>query len=126
MKKYLFSVLLSFIAYAASAQIYVNGKDITADTEKLGQYLEICPFQILENRVRFRVDYGQVACNTPFTWDRCVLTDANGTQKRFDSVVEGLNFFYQNGWEVWQTYIVDEDSRVYLLRRVKEADADSN
>jgi hypothetical protein len=117
MKNMLFAALMAVIATTtASAQIYVNGKELNLDSVA---YLEICPVFALENRVRVQVDYGQPNCIGPLTWDRCMLTDSNGKHLRFNSEVATLNFFWHQGWEVQEVFVVSEDQKVYLLRRKK-------
>jgi hypothetical protein len=116
MKNLFFSALFAVFASTAFAQVYVNGQEVNLDSVA---YLELQPVQILENRIRFQIDYGQPSCTTPFNWDRCMVTDSEGRQLRFNSEVAGLNFFWQQGWEVQEVFVVSEDQKMYLLRRRK-------
>jgi len=60
------------------------------------------------------VDYGQKA-KRDIKPGEC-LTDAQGRRYEFRSGVDGLNFLYENGWEVAEVYTYEELRR-YLLKR---------
>jgi hypothetical protein len=118
MKNTIIALLLLASAGQSFAQIYVNGKDV--DQDSTGYYMEVVPrFFLSSNQYSFLVDYGQRACMNPFNQERCMVTDRDNNVLRFKSVIDGLNFFYKNGWEVWLFTTADEDSNQYLLRRTK-------
>lgn len=109
MKKVLFTLLVSAAASgAAIAQIYVEGVKLNADNT--GQYIELDPKFRTDGRCAFQVDYGQASPKEDH------VTDENGKQLDFRSLVDGLNTFYAEGWEVAQITIVGNERR-YLLKR---------
>ena len=62
--------------------------------DNTGQYIELDPLFKTDGRCTFSVDYGQSNPKQDFT------TDVNGRRFDFRSLVDGLNFFYEQGWEV--------------------------
>jgi hypothetical protein len=108
MKKTL--LLFALLAYTTivSAQIFVNG--VKLEPSNTGQYLELDPLFREDGRCAFQVDYGQANPKEDY------VTDVN--RKRFDfrSLVDGLNFFYEEGWEVAQITVL-ERGRHFLLKR---------
>lgn len=109
MKKILLCTALSFAcSHSLSAQIYVEGVKLTPDNT--GQYLELDPQFRSDGRCTFRVDYGQAEPKEDY------ITDENGKHHDFRSLVDGLNVFYAEGWEVSQVTVL-ESGRRYLLKR---------
>ena len=104
------TLALSLLAHAliASAQIFVEGVKI--EPTNTGQYIEIDPLYREDGRCTFRVDFGQSSPKEDY------VTDVNGKKFDFRSLVDGLNFFYEEGWQVDQV-IVLERGRQFLLRR---------
>jgi hypothetical protein len=109
MKKTIFTCII-FASFASllPAQIYVEGVRLNADNT--GQYIELDPQFRTDGRCAFRVDYGQSNPKEDH------VTDAYGKQLDFRSLVDGLNVFYAEGWQVDQVTLVGNDRR-YLLKR---------
>lgn len=109
MKKITFT--LAFLAHTlfASAQIFVEGVKI--EPSNTGQYIEIDPLYREDGRCTFRVDFGQSNPKEDF------VTDVNGKRYDFRSLVDGLNFFYEEGWQVDQVSVLDRGRRFLLKRR---------
>lgn len=109
-------ILLFFLcqSVAAFSQLYVDG--VRLDVSNTSAYLEtIVRIRDRDNpSFYFIVDYGQKA--KPGLNDGDYLTDAGGRRYEFRSVVDGLNFLFENGWEVVQVYVYN-DLRRYLLKR---------
>jgi hypothetical protein len=63
-----------------------------------------------DGRCTFQVDFGQSNPKEDF------VTDQNGRRFDFRSLVDGLNFFYEEGWQVDQINVLDSGRR-YLLKR---------
>jgi len=101
-------VILATAGSAAWAQIFVEGVKLNADNT--GQYIELDPQFRTDGRCAFQVDYGQSNPKEDH------VTDANGRQIDFRSLVDGLNTFYSEGWEVAQITLVGTGRR-YLLKR---------
>ncbi len=109
MKKLLLVCFLSLVASAVlTAQIYVEGVRLTPDNT--GQYIELDPQFRSDGRCNFKVDYGQAEPKE----DK--VTDENGKAYDFRSLIDGLNAFYTEGWEVFQITVL-ESGRRYLLKR---------
>lgn len=112
MKKTVF--LLCFLAQSlfAGAQLFVEGTAL--NSTNTSAYLEATPLRRTDGTYHFQIDYGQKA-QAGVKPGPC-LTDEKGRRYEFRSTVDGLNFLYENGWEVTVVYNV-EDMRRYLLRR---------
>ena len=108
MKKITLTLALLAQTLLASAQIFVEGVKI--EPTNTGQYIEIDPLYREDGRCTFRVDFGQSSPKEDY------VTDVNGKRFDFRSLVDGLNFFYEEGWQVDQV-IVLERGRQFLLRR---------
>ena len=101
-------ILLAACGHFATAQIYVEGVKLTPDNT--GQYIELDPQFRTDGRCTFAVDYGQSKPKKDY------VTDEQGKTLDFRSLVDGLNIFYKEGWEVAQITVV-ESGRRYLLER---------
>jgi hypothetical protein len=110
MKKVVFPFFFFLLCcYAAVAQIYVEGVKLTPGNT--GQYIEIDPQFRTDGRCTFTVDYGQANPKEDF------VTDEYGKHFDFRSLVDGLNTFYVEGWEVAQITVVGNGRRFLLKRR---------
>ncbi|MCC6460610.1 MAG: hypothetical protein IT260_09090 [Saprospiraceae bacterium] len=112
MKKGIFLLLFAAQSLLASAQLYVEGTRL--DASNTSNYLEATPLRRADGTYHFQIDFGQKA-NRNTKPGEC-LTDDKGRRFEFRSTVDGLNFLYENGWEVNVVYNV-EDLRRYLLKR---------
>lgn len=105
-------LLFGFFALALNldAQIYVEGKSL--DEVYKGKYLAIEERGLFgSNLSTVIVDYGQRAI--PLEWDE--LTDESGKLLRFNSIVDILNFFDENGWTYLNIHPSNLDNENYLL-----------
>ena len=110
MKKLMLCIALSFACTRfLSAQIYVEGVKLTPDNT--GQYLELDPQFRSDGRCAFRVDYGQAEPREDY------VTDEHGKRYDYRSLVDGLNIFYAEGWEVSQITALESGRRFLLKRR---------
>ncbi|MBN8678695.1 MAG: hypothetical protein J0M29_10755 [Chitinophagales bacterium] len=108
MKKVLCTIAFAGCALLAKAQLYVEG--VKLEPSNTGQYLEIDPLYREDGRCAFQVDYGQSNPKEDY------VTDPYGKRFDFRSLVDGLNFFYEEGWQVDQVSVLDRGRR-YLLKR---------
>lgn len=108
MKKALLGAALLAQTLLAQAQIHVEG--VKLDPSNTGQYIELDPQFRTDGRCTFAVDYGQPNAKEQ------LVTDAAGRRFDFHSLVDGLNVFYAEGWEVAHI-AVTERGRRYLLKR---------
>ncbi|MFK8105487.1 MAG: hypothetical protein AB8G15_23440 [Saprospiraceae bacterium] len=103
MKKVLFLFLL--FSSGLSAQIIVDDIDISQD-----ENLSICQVwfvpKTFSSKVTVRVDYGQEA-KRPSGGSSL---KENGKKKAFNSVVAGLNYFENNGWQLIDTHVTSSGS----------------
>lgn len=109
MNKTMLTLALLAQSLIASAQIFVEGVKI--EPSNTGQYIELDPLFREDGRCTFRVDFGQSNPKEDF------VTDQNGRRYDFRSLVDGLNFFYEEGWEVAQISVLDRGRRFLLKRR---------
>lgn len=110
MKKVLFFLVFLTQGILASAQLFVEGTLL--NTTNTSAYLEATPLRRTDGTYHFQIDYGQ---KVKIGAKEC-LTDDKGRRYEYRSTVDGLNFLYENGWEVVVVYNV-EDIRRYLLKR---------
>ncbi len=109
MKKITLSLALLAHTLIASAQIFVEGVKI--EPTNTGQYIELDPLYREDGQCTFRVDYGQLNPKEDY------ITDDHGKRYDFRSLVDGLNAFYEDGWEVAQVSVLDRGRRFLLKRR---------
>lgn len=110
MKKLLLIALYAGFMHTLNAQIYVEGVELLPTNT--GQYIEIDPAFRSDGHCIFHVDYGQPTGQNDY------VSNAQGQRLDFRSVVDGLNIFYANGWEVSTVYAVGaNNARRYLLKR---------
>jgi hypothetical protein len=124
MKKTLFaSFALLFFINLATAQIYIDGKELRQEST---QFIEVEFIGVLGSAdVRMLVDYGQ---NIGFIDRRNrLVSDKKGKALIFNSAVHGLNWLYQEGYEVTEVYNrsvggnnVNTDL-VYLVKKIRRA-----
>jgi hypothetical protein len=109
MKKITFTLALLAHTLFASAQIFVEGVKI--EPSNTGQYIELDPLYREDGRCTFRVDFGQSNPKEDY------VTDVNGKRFDFRSLIDGLNFFYEEGWQVDQVSVLDRGRRFLMKRR---------
>ncbi|MBX2891932.1 MAG: hypothetical protein KF734_13455 [Saprospiraceae bacterium] len=107
-KAIIITLLLAFSHIAVLAQIYVKGVRLTPDNT--GQYVELDPQFRPDGRCSFIADYGQPNPKQDY------VSEADGKRLDFNSLVDGLNVFYAEGWEVAHITLVGNNRR-YLLKR---------
>jgi hypothetical protein len=108
MKKITLFLALLAQTFIASAQLYVEG--VKLEPSNTGQYVELDPLFREDGRCTFQVDYGQSNPKQDY------ITDVNGKRFDFRSLVDGLNFFYEEGWVVDQISVL-ERGRHFLMKR---------
>ena len=115
MKKYMIATILSLAFLSMHAQLFVEGVELTP--ENAGKYMVLQVGRgVGSSQIRVIVDYGQAKRLN----ERQVLTDSKGETSYFNNMVNALNFFDENGWEVAQVYVVGDplaQTTNYLLKR---------
>lgn len=92
-----------------AAQVFVEG--VKLEPSNTGQYLELDPLFREDGRCAFQVDYGQANPKQDY------VTDVNGKRFDFRSLVDGLNFFYEEGWVIDQISVLERGRHFMLKRR---------
>ncbi|XOV66638.1 MAG: hypothetical protein ACFHU9_13510 [Fluviicola sp.] len=115
MKKLLLVLALGMFSFGGNAQVIVDGVDINKMEEL--QYVELVGQTRFINltKIKVFVDYGQ-----NFSWRQQTIEDVNGERSSFNSMVDALNFMYENGWEFVSNYHIDNDGSLtyhYILQR---------
>lgn len=92
-------IIILFVVAHAQTQAQILG----ADTVKY-EYCELLGFEkFLSNKVTISVDFGQ---ERKFWKDPRMKDEQTGKLKVFNSMVDGLNYMGENGWEFVQAYVV--------------------
>ena len=119
--KILITVLLLILAIInTSAQTAnVNGKPI----KDIGvEYIEIVgTARAFSNKINVEIDFGQQ--NKLFSSQKDTrVVDKEGKRVKFNSMIDAMNFFSDNGYEFIDSYIVGGKNAVYhwLLQKRKE------
>lgn len=93
MKRFVFVCLL-FIAFKSNAQ---------KDTLKVEQYCELVATpRLLSSKVTIDIDYGDERS----VWKDNRLRDENGKLKKFNTVIDALNFLGKDGWKLVNAFPV--------------------
>lgn len=75
------------------------------DTTKLEQYCEVVATgRILSNKVTIDIDYGEERS----IWKDHRLKDEDGKLKKFNSVIDALNYLGKQGWRLVNAFPVTE------------------
>ncbi len=114
MKKLLAVLALGLFSFNSSAQVIVDEVDINELDLKYVELVGQTRFINL-TKIKVFVDYGQ-----DFSWRQQTIEDVNGTRSSFNSMVDALNFMYENGWEFVSNYHIDNDGSLtyhYILQR---------
>lgn len=114
MKKYLF--ILAMLVFMAP---------LPSQARKA--YAELLGFQkgLFSNKVTIRVDLGQSV--SFWKQNDMKIVDENGKDVVFNSMVDGMNYMGERGWEFVQAYVVTEgDQNVYHWLMTKEVSSDDD
>ena len=115
------ALIISATVSTSYAQIMVNGKAIKTDNV---QYIQVEFFTLLgSNEVKAYIDYGQRTALVERK--KRLLSDRNGKAMVFNSAVAGLNWFFDQGYDVLDIYnprtggnTVNNDL-IFLLRKLE-------
>jgi hypothetical protein len=85
------------------------------DDSKVEQYCELVATpRLLSSRVTIDVDYGE----TRSVWRDNRLKEDNGRVKKFNSVIDALNFMAKDGWRLVNAFPVSTSSNTYIYHYV--------
>ncbi|WP_320052940.1 hypothetical protein [uncultured Acetobacteroides sp.] len=110
-----FSCLIGLTATFAQKVNSVAVKDFTAE------YITIGEIPSFSSNVRIGVDFGQKIASS-WKSKEIVLTDDEGKPMDFNTTVAALNFMYQNGYELVNTYTLKSGEELiprFVLRKKK-------
>ena len=94
MKKVIVIVFAQFIAFAVPAQ---------SDTTKIEQYCQvIATTRLLSNKVTIDIDFGEEKS----FWADTRLRSYDGRLKKFNTIIDALNFMGKEGWTFINAYPV--------------------
>lgn len=104
------TLILALLAFGplAHSQVYVDG--VKLESTNTGHYIEVDPLFKTDGQCTFKVDFGQSKPQEDY------ITDQYGKKFDFRSLIDGLNYFYDNGWEVSQIS-QNERGRRFLLKK---------
>ncbi len=117
MKKIFILSLFYFMSQISFSQVFVNETNIN---EKAGTYIQLVGVNtsLFGTKYQIYVDYGQKVKN----FKSYKIKDATGKVKKFNTMMDALNFMYDNGWDFvnYNAEIISGKVRnVYLLKRRK-------
>lgn len=73
------------------------------DTARVEQYCEVVATgRILSNKVTIDIDYGEERS----IWKDSRLKDDNGRLKKFNTVIDAINYLGKNGWKLVNAFPV--------------------
>ena len=102
MKKIIIIAIVLFSAFHSFAQ---------TDTAKVEQYAEVIATpRLLSNKVTIDIDYGEERS----IWRDNRLKEDNGKLKKFNTVIDALNYMGRDGWKLVNAFpITVGSSQVY-------------
>jgi len=97
-------LILSLVVISTAFEV----SDIPQDCK----YIDIYGSSVMDFKLTVFVNYGQ----TRFEIDRNVgRIEIDGDKYIFNSMIDALNYFYENGWEIQHTY----NQYHFILRKIK-------
>ena len=86
-----------------------------SDSSKIEQYCEVVATpRLLSNRVTIDVDYGEERS----AWRDNRIKEENGRVKKFNSVIDALNFMAKDGWKLVNAFPVGAGNNTYVYHYV--------
>jgi len=97
MKKTIFLMLIQFAAFTLFAQ---------QDTTKIEQYCQVIATpKLFSNKVTIDIDFGD---EKPY-WTDTRLRSYNGRLKKFNTIIDAMNFMGKEGWVFINAFPVTTD-----------------
>ena len=85
--------------------LIISGKGFSQDTTNLEQYCEVVATgRLLSNKVTIDIDYGEERS----IWKDHRLKAEDGKLKKFNSVIDALNYLGKQGWKLVNAFPVTE------------------
>lgn len=103
MKNFVIAAILVFTSLSSFSQ---------SDNDKVEQYAEVVATpRLLSNKVTIDIDYGEERS----IWKDHRLKEENGKLKKFNTVIDALNYMGKDGWKLVNAFpiSVGTNSQVY-------------
>lgn len=104
--KNLMIIALMFFAFVANAQ-----------SEKVEQYCEVVGMaRIMSSKVNIIIDYGEAQS----VWKDNRVKNEDGSVKKFNSMIDALNFLGSNGWKLVNAFPIStggQDVYHYVFKK---------
>jgi hypothetical protein len=85
------------------------------DPAKVEQYCEVVATpRLLSNRVTIDVDYGEERS----VWKDNRIKEDNGRAKKFNSVIDALNYMARDGWKLVNAFPVSTSNNTFVYHYV--------
>ncbi len=106
MKNVVLAFIITLTSSIASAQ---------ADTTKIEQYCTVVATpRLLSSRVTIDIDYGERRS----IWKDNRVKDEEGRAKKFNSIIDALNFMGNNGWSLVNAFPVTTGNNTFVYHYV--------
>lgn len=101
MKKTLIVVIIASFSFVSNAQI---------DTSKIEQYSKmVCVERLMSNKVTVDVDFGEAR---KFFGKDTRMKDAEGKLKKFNGVIDAINYMGELGWSLFNAYPISNGGQM--------------
>lgn len=114
MKKFATLIILILV----STFLYAKNQEQTPSPSRYEYCQIVGTGRILSHKVTIEIDYGQ---HRSFFGPQHIVRDENEEIKKFNSMIDALNYMGGQGWEFVQAYIISTGASQltyhYLLRR---------
>jgi len=113
MKKLMFTAVFFLISGWAYLRAQIYADNVNINELKDVKYVEVAGLNtaLWGTKLKIYVDYGQ---KQKF-FKPTAIKDKNGKVKKFNSMVQVLNFFAQNGWHLHSHYILSVKGKSYVV-----------
>lgn len=124
MKNFLFVFSLIFLSFQSFSQddneirYFIN--DVLIDSIDVEYIRIVGTAKLLSNKVTVQLEFGQYIKFFQYTETR--VMDNNGKKVDFNSMIDALNFMYENGYEYLNAYAItinNQNVYHYLMKRKK-------
>ena len=107
MKKIILSALLALSTIGLYSQVIVDDININ-ELEDVYHCQLVARGRLFSNKVTITIDYGQF-----IKWSKgkgSIIKGQDGKAKKFNSVMDAINFMAKNGWKYEDAYVVTIDA----------------
>jgi hypothetical protein len=99
--------------------LFIALKSNAQDTEKVEQYCEVVATgRLLSNKVTIDIDYGEERS----IWKDNRLKNDDGKVKKFNSIIDAINYLGKNGWKLVNAFPVSTSNGPMIYHYVFKKD----